>query len=177
MSTADDNDNDTSVCTNCGKEGAKNICNKCKVASYCNAVCKKIHKKKHKKDCEEYIRLATEKRNEEVRIAAVIHDKKLFRQPLPPEDCPICLLRMPSLLRGRRYQSCCGKEICCGCTYAPLYDNQGNEVDKVCPFCRIPRPNTVKENAKRLKKRAEANDPIAIFTLGCHYRDGTIRRH
>ena len=65
-------DADVSICANCGKEGdnVNNICNKCKVTTYCNAVCKKVHKKKHKKDCEEYVRLATEKHNEELRIAA-----------------------------------------------------------------------------------------------------------
>ena len=62
MSTAD-NDINMSVCANCGKEGASNTCNKCKMVMYCNAVCKKVHKKKHKKDCEEYIRLAAEKHN------------------------------------------------------------------------------------------------------------------
>ena len=57
MSTTD---NDVVACANCGKEGSNNdmnTCNKCKMVKYCNAVCKKIHKKKHKKDCEEYIRL------------------------------------------------------------------------------------------------------------------------
>ena len=68
--------------------------------------------------------------------------------------------------------TCCGKIVCSGCSYAPVYDNQGNKVDKVCPFCRIPRPNTVKDNAKRLKKRAEANDPIAIFNYGGYYVEG-----
>ena len=50
-------DNSVLVCANCGKEGSdvNNICNKCKVTTYCNAVCKKIHKKKHKKDCEEHV--------------------------------------------------------------------------------------------------------------------------
>ena len=49
-----------STCANCGKEGddIKNICNKCKQAKYCNAACKKKHRHKHKKDCEQHIRLA-----------------------------------------------------------------------------------------------------------------------
>jgi len=62
---------DVSVCANCGKEGSNdnmNTCNKCNVVKYCNAVCKKVHKKKHKKDCEEYVRLATEKHDEEIRL-------------------------------------------------------------------------------------------------------------
>ena len=41
-----------SICANCGKEGddVNNVCNKCQSVKYCNAVCKKVHKKKHKKD-------------------------------------------------------------------------------------------------------------------------------
>ena len=81
MNTADESNNDVSVCANCGKEGANNICSKCNMVKYCNAVCKKVHKKKHKKDCEEHIRLAAEKHNEELRIAAELHDEELFKQP------------------------------------------------------------------------------------------------
>ena len=93
------------VCANCGKEGDEinNVCAKCKQVRYCNAVCKKVHKKKHKKDCEEYIRLAAEKHSEELRIAAEKHDEELFKQPPPKEDCPICFLRIPTLHTGYKY--------------------------------------------------------------------------
>jgi len=66
---------DVSVCANCGKEGANNICNKCKQVKYCNAACKKKHRKKHKKQCE--------------RQVAKLHDEELFKEPPPLEDCPI----------------------------------------------------------------------------------------
>ena len=49
-------DAEVSICANCGKEGATNICNKCKQVKYCNAACKKKHKSKHKADCGELIR-------------------------------------------------------------------------------------------------------------------------
>ena len=163
---------DVSICANCGKEGASNICNKCQVTKYCNAVCKKVHKKKHKKDCEEHVRRAAEKHNEELKRAAELLDIELFKQPPSEEDCPICFMRLPSLdPTGRRYQACCGKMICSGCFYAPVYDNQGKEVDsKKCPFCRIPAPYTDEEVRKREKKRIEANDPFAIYNLGMYYR-------
>jgi len=153
-----------SVCANCGKEGSdvNNICNKCKQVKYCNAACKKKHKKKHKKDCEEYIRLAAEK-----------HDIELFKEPPPKEDCPICFLRIPTLETGGTYYSCCGKTICSGCEYAPLYDHQGNEVDnEKCPFCRTPAPTSDEEANKREKKRVEVGDPIAIYNVGNNYREG-----
>jgi len=168
-SAADNNDNiNVSVCANCGKEGddVNNICNKCKLVKYCNAACKKKHRHKHKKDCEEHLRLAAER-------AAKLHDEQLFKQPPPEEDCPICFLPLPSLEWGTRYKTCCGKMICSGCVYAPVYDNQGNKVDnKKCPFCRIPSPSTDEEIDERYKKRMLLNDPIAIYNQGNYYRDG-----
>jgi len=105
-----------------------------------------------------------------------ISDEELFKQP-PSQygDCPICFLRIPLLETGSRYYECCGKVICGGCEYAPVYDNQGNKVDnKKCPFCRIPVPTLGgEEEIERDKKRVEAGDPIAIFNLGCDYLDGS----
>ena len=177
MSTADDN---ISICANCGKVGddVNNTCNKCKQVKYCNAVCKKKHRHKHKKECEEHVRLATEKHNEELRLAAEraaeLHDEKLFKQPpLVYEDCPICFLRMPALGAGSKYQTCCGKRLCSGCFYAPVYDSQGNIVDnEKCPFCRTPWPNTDEEVIERLKKRVEAGDAQAMHNLGSYYSGG-----
>jgi len=105
---------------------------------------------------------------------AELHDVKLFKQP-PSQygDCPICFLPMPFLDTGWRYQSCCGKVICSGCMHAPVYDNQGNQVDnKKCPFCRAPAPTSYGNEAERFNARVKANDAIAIYSLGCDYRDG-----
>jgi len=170
MSTADMSaDGVVSVCANCGKEGndVNNICNKCKMVRYCNAACKKKHRHKHKKECEEHARLVAER-------AAELHDEELFKQPpLLHENCPICFLRMPSLGAGSRYQSCCGKVICTGCLHAPVYDSQGNEVDKYkCPFCRVPVPSSEAEGIKRMKKRVETGDSRAMFNLAFYYYHG-----
>ena len=72
------------LCANCGKESTevKNTCNKCKLAKYCNAACKKKHRHKHKEECEENVRRAADR-------AAELHDEKL-KQPPAAEDCPIC---------------------------------------------------------------------------------------
>ena len=133
----------SNICANCGKEGADvtNTCNKCKEVMYCNAACKKKHRHKHKKQCE--------------RRVAELHDEKLFKQPPPEEDCPICFILLPTLRTGYRYMSCCGKTICSGCMHAPIYDDQGNEVDnEKCPFCRTPLKlkNLLKEIKKEWKK-------------------------
>jgi len=162
MSTADDVEENVSTCAACGKEGTDvtNTCNKCKQVKYCNAACKKKHRHKHKKDCDEHLRLAAEH-------ATKLHDEKLFKQPPPSEDCPICFIRLPTLNTGTMYKTCCGKVICSGCIYAPVYDNQGNKLDIVkqneCAFCRKVAPKTNEEIIKREKKRIEANDAIAIL--------------
>jgi len=167
MNTADNEV--VSVCANCGKEGSNinNVCNKCKQVKYCNAACKKKHRHKHKKDCEEHLRLAAQRAGE-------LHDEELFKQPPPKEDCPLCFLQLPSLIKGCRYQSCCGKVICCGCCYAPVYDDQGNEVNiKKCAFCRVPTPASDEEAMERMKKRFEVDDAYAVYRIGCCYRNGS----
>ena len=104
-----------------------------------------------------------------------ISDEELFKQPPPNKDCPICLLRLPQLASGTTYSECCGKMICSGCDYAPVYDNLGNEITEMkCPFCRTPAQYSgiYEEYNERLQKRVELGDAEAIFTLGYHYRDG-----
>ena len=98
------------ICANCGKESTDvtNTCNKCKVVKYCNAACKKKHRHKHKKACE--------------RRVAELNDEKLFKQPPPMEDCPICMQPMPFNPGicdvSTVYMPCCGKTICDGCSKA-----------------------------------------------------------
>ena len=133
---------------------------------YCNAACKKKHRHKHKKGCEEHIRLANE-------YAAELHDIELFKRPPPGEDCPICFICLPTYCTGGRYMSCCGQIICTGCIHAPVYDDQGNEVVEIkCPYCRTPAPTTSEEAVERGKKRVEAGDALAIRKLGVYYRLG-----
>ena len=146
MSTFDDNKDIEvlDICANCGKEGNSgemNTCNRCKMVKYCNAVCKKKHRSKHKKKCD--------------RRVAELHDEQLFKQPPPKyEDCPICFLRMPSFDTGSTYMPCCGKVICSGC----FYGNAHIDLDKqLCVFCRIPSPKSGEEVLKRIK---EAWKPI-----------------
>jgi len=153
-----------SSCANCGKgeeesDKLKN-CTACMMVKYCSRECQIAHRPQHKKECR--------------KRAAELHDEKLFKQPPPKEDCPICFMTTPLLESGWRYMTCCGKVICSGCCHAPIYDNQGNEVDnQKCPFCRTPGPKSDEEIDKRTIKRVVMNDPIAIHDLGCNYRDGT----
>ena len=99
-----------------------------------------------------------------------ISDDVLFKQPPQNEDCPICLLCLPTLASGSYYHVCCGKINCSGCNYAPVYDNLGNTMnEKKCPFCRTPAPYSVEEYNERLQKQVELGDAKAIFILGCNY--------
>ena len=152
----------SAVCANCGKEGSDvtNRCNKCKSVMYCNAACKKKHRHKHKKECE--------------RRVAELHDEKLFKQPPPLDDCPICFLRSPHLDSGSVYMSCCGTVVCRGClhTVQSRAAAAGREKDEVCPFCRTPIAFSDDESLKRLEKRMDMNDSEAIFNLGCFYARG-----
>ena len=65
------------------------------------------------------------------------------------------------------------EDMCSGCYYSCIHDNQGNEVDiPKCPFCRAPYPTTDEEMNERLKKRVELNDAAVMINLGEYYRDG-----
>ena len=144
------------ICANCGKQGNDlNACNKCDLVAYCNAACKKKHQSKHKNECE--------------KRAAELHDDELFNQPPPDEDCPICMLLLPSLDTGYIYSECCGKIICSGCIHAVAIRDGGVGL---CPFCRTPTPETGEALIDQVKKRVEIGDAQAIYNMGCHYNNG-----
>ena len=148
-----------STCANCGKEGSDitNTCNKCNSVKYCNAACKKKHRHKHKKECD--------------RRVAELHDEKLFKQPPPEEDCPICFMQLPHLGSGTTYMNCCGLVICCGCIHA-FQSRMTSKKDDVCPFCRTPAPESQKEMIKRFEKRMELKDAQATYQIGSYYARG-----
>ena len=98
-----------------------------------------------------------------------VSDEELFKQPPRKEDCPICMLLLPTLETGRIYYGCCGKVICAGCVCA---DAMRNIKDQKCPFCRTPAPTTNEDLIKQAKKRMEVGDVEAIRLLGCYYYHG-----
>ena len=159
MSKSIADDNIISLCANCGKgeESASDLkeCTACKMVKYCNRDCQIAHRPQHKKACK--------------KRAAELHDEKLFKQPPPNEECPICMLLLPSLDTGSKYRGCCGKMICSGCIHAVKIRDGGAGL---CPFCRAPTP-TPKEMIEQMKKRMEADDAKAMHNLGCCYYHGS----
>ena len=147
----------STTCANCGKgedsNGELKTCTACKMVKYCSRDCQKAHRPQHKKECR--------------KRAAELHDEALFKQPPLPEDCPICFMRMPSMVTGKRYQSCCGKVICSGCIRAGAMGD-----DQLCPFCRTRAPTSGEEGIERMKKRAELGDAMAIYELGLFHNEG-----
>lgn len=51
-------------------------CNKGKMVKYCNAACKKKHRHKHKKDCEQSLRIAA-------RRVAELHEMEMLSKKTP----------------------------------------------------------------------------------------------
>ena len=140
--TSTNNNTILSMCANCGKgeddtEKLK-ACTACKLVKYCNRECQIAHRSQHKKECK--------------KRAKELHDEALFKQPPKSEDCPICMIRLPSLVTGRKYKYCCGKVICSGCIYAV----KKIDGDMKCPFCRVPAPSKEEEELHdMLRKRIE----------------------
>jgi hypothetical protein len=100
-----------------------------------------------------------------------LFDEKLFKQPSPNEDCPICYLRLPIDEDQFIYQSCCGKMLCDGCVCANTVAAADTERFK-CVFCRTEASSSDEESIERLKKRVEANDAQAMVSLGGGYQLG-----
>ena len=148
-----------SSCANCGKGEDSSVdlkaCTACKLVKYCNRDCQIAHRPQHKKACK--------------KRAAELYDIELFKQPPPPEDCPICILPLPSLYTGYKYRACCGKIICSGCIHAVEKRDGGVGL---CPFCRAPTPAS-EELLKQTKKRV--NDAENIHNLGCCYYEGSLQ--
>ena len=159
MSSTEEQASDDEVCASCGKAAVDNVnklkmCTACKLVKYCSVECQKNHRKQHKKVCR--------------KRAAEIRDDQLFTQPDGSYhgECPICCLPLPLDVKKSKVNSCCCKFICKGCSYA----NQKREIeqglDQRCPYCREPVPKTDEGVDQNFKKRAKANDPVALCQMG-----------
>ena len=154
----------TIACANCGKgeesSGDLKACAACKLVKYCSRDCQIAHRPLHKKACK--------------KRAAELHDKALFKEPPPPEDCPICFLPLPLDVSQTVFKSCCGKLICRGCIYVMDEAAHGRGKIGLCAFCREPVATSEEEDIKRTKKLLKASSAQASFILGGYYEDGEM---
>ena len=91
-------------------------------------------------------------------------------------ECPICCLPLPLDERESRFMGCCSKIICNGCSYANKKREIEAGLEKRCPFCREPLPESQEESFKRAMKRVKKNDPVALAEMGGkHYQEGDYK--
>jgi hypothetical protein len=163
MKDADDSKHHCAACSvsDDGDDGGGSLkaCTACNLVKYCNRSCQVAHRPAHKKACKKRL--------------AELFDKKLFKQPPPNEDCPICYLRLPIDIGQSMYQSCCGKMLCGGCIYANTVAAADTGKCK-CVFCRTEATPSNEVEIERMKKRVEANDAQAMINLGTYYQFGKM---
>ena len=145
-------------CASCGIAEIDDVklvpCDGCDLVKYCSDECREIHKSEHEGECR--------------KRAAELRDELLFKQPESScfGDCPICCLPLPLDLKKATMYNCCSKIVCRGCSRANWIREIDMRLTKSCPFCREPMPNTQEEFDKLRMKRAEANDPVALYQKG-----------
>jgi len=151
-------------CASCGIAEVDDIklmdCDDCDLVRYCSDECKANHLPNHEEMCKER--------------AAELRDEKLFKQPESSHlgDCPICCLPLSLNIKESSLYSCCSKWICNGCVYAHHTRQFNRQINNTCPFCRCPTTTTTEGDHLHFKKRAAANDPVAIHKMGMkHYEE------
>ena len=169
MSSVTETESDTMQrCASCGVAGGDDIklkgCDDCDLVRYCSDECQEDHRSQHKKECK--------------KRAAELREELLFKQPESSflGDCPICCLPLPIDPSKSSLYSCCSKIICNGCEHANKIREFEGRLQEKCPFCRKAAPKTDEEVNERMMKRAEANDPVAICSMGKkRYNEGDYK--
>ena len=154
-----------SCCASCGIAEVDDVklkdCDGCDLVKYCSIECQRDHRPDHEEECK--------KRTAELR------DELLFKQPKSTHmgDCPICSVPLPLDMNKSSMCYSCSKVICRGCEYANKKRETEIRREKSCLFCRKPLPKTKEEGEKRMMKRVEMNDPVALINEGVEqYKKG-----
>jgi hypothetical protein len=165
---AEKNGTPTKMCSACGeKSDTLKKCTACKCVWYCDRDCQNKHRKEHKKECKR-IKLVLDERGGKLDVGTELDIGPLEKLP-PREECPICMRAMPIPLRLHRYSVCCGKTLCCGCSFVHFVKS-GEQ--PTCAFCREPAPESEEECLAPLRKRVERKDPTALCNMGMAYGSG-----
>eukprot|EP00984_Skeletonema_dohrnii_P004920 scaffold1734_cov84-Skeletonema_dohrnii-CCMP3373.AAC.3 len=151
-------------CASCGIAEVDEIklkkCTTCDLVRYCSIKCQKDHRPQHNEACKNR--------------AAALRDEILCKQPESSHlgDCPICCLPLSIYPRTCTSMACCSKRICNGCYHSNMIHELKGSLERKCPFCRHPDPETqTQEEAARCArfakmKRIKANDPLAMCDMG-----------
>jgi len=75
---------------------------------------------------------------------------------------------MPIGRKNTTFESCCGKRICNGCSYA-MFISEGKNL---CAFCRTPKFCSDEEMIKRIKKLMDNGNAGAFHQLAGLYARG-----
>lgn len=133
-------------------------------------------------------KVAQEKRQEEEAqneaLRRKAHQLRLFGEPRPLAECPLCMNAMPFDNKKRRYFMCCGKTICMSChsraVEAEAKRIRSFNVDLPCPFCRCAEwQETDLDEETVLSERIERSelngcfDHQAAFELGSYHYNHT----
>jgi hypothetical protein len=157
----------TKACSACGtKSDALKKCKACKCVWYCDKDCQKKHRKEHKIECQR-IKKILDQRGGRLDVGTELDVGPLGKLP-PREECPICMRVMPIPLTLHRYSVCCGKTLCCGCSFKHHIQCE----EQTCAFCRTAASKSDEEVLAPLRKRAELKDPIGLCKLALGYGYG-----
>ena len=156
-------------CASCGIAAVDDVklkdCSACKLAKYCGVKCQKEHWQQHKQECKQK--------------AAELRDEILFEQPWSSNlgDCPIfhllfAIAHWSKIFHSHRMLLQSDLQRLCSCQ--PEARGTRSTDAKKCPFCRHVLPKSKQQVYKNyLAKRAEANDPAALYRLGMkRFREG-----
>ena len=185
------------TCTICGARPRTLLNCPCGTTQYCSTACQRIdwRDRGHRKACktiraeaaraeaptpsspprEVFYGPAPRSHADEVRARiAAEHEAARARREADPEPepasarfgsrCPICLDEWDVNIRTQ-LRTCCCRLICASCdkkigTYDP------------CPLCRMPAPQSTREELARVRRHVENEVPEAITVLGDAYREG-----
>ena len=161
----------TKLCSACDKESdALMKCRACKCVWYCDKKCQNKHWKEHKIECKR-IKSILDQRGGKSDVGTEKEVGPLGKVP-PQEECPICMHALPLHGSLHRYSSCCGKTICCGCSFQ--HQMKSTERVTTCAFCRTALPDSDEEILARRRKRVELKDPQALRAMAMHYGKGEL---
>jgi len=90
------------------------------------------------------------------------------------EECPICFIPFGFGMEDVLFFACCGKNVCCGCTYRNIQvvnERGTREYKQNCAFCRQP---TQEEGSyiKQVKRLTKKNHPVALMVMAVRYLSG-----